>query len=108
MIDLVFVSAFIGVNGVTVMGFVAPLFMFIELVGTMIGNGARNKVSAMIGAGKLEESNRIFSDSLILTGGLTIVIGLLVGILFHSSLELPILWARHSLIRCCLCLVISV
>lgn len=85
MVDLVFISAFIGVNGVTVMGFVAPLLLFIELVGTMIANGARNKVSAMIGAGKLEESNRVFSDSLILTGGLTIIIGLLVGI-FSSGL----------------------
>lgn len=92
MIDLVFVSAFIGVNGVTVMGFVAPLFMFIELVGTMIANGARNKVSAMIGAGKIEESNRVFSDSLILTGGLTIAIGLLVGI-FSSGLA-TVLGAR--------------
>ena len=85
MVDLFFVSAFIGVNGVTVLGFVAPLFLFIELVGTMIANGARNKVSSMIGAGKLEESNRVFSDSLILTAGLTIVIGLIVGI-FSSGL----------------------
>lgn len=80
MIDLFFVSAFIGVNGVTVLGFVAPLFSFIGLIGTLIASGARTKVNSLIGAGKLKESDRVFSDSLTLGTGISIIISLLVGI----------------------------
>ena len=58
MIDLVFISQFIGTDGVTVIGYVSPLIMFFELVGTTISSGARNKVSSLIGAGKQEEADR--------------------------------------------------
>ena len=92
MVDLFFVGAFIGVNGVTVLGFVAPLLMMMELVGTMIANGTRNKASSLIGVGKFKEFNRVFSDSLILTGGSTIAIGLLLGI--FSSVISTVLGAR--------------
>lgn len=77
IIDLVFVSHFIGVDGVTVLGFMSPLIMFFELIGSAVANGARNKVSSMIGAGKLDEANRVFSDSLIMSGGLSAVMTLL-------------------------------
>lgn len=76
IIDLIFVSHFIGVDGVTVLGFMSPLIMFFELIGSAVANGARNKVSSMIGAGKLDEANRVFSDSLILSGGLSILLAL--------------------------------
>jgi len=64
MIDLVFISQFIGTDGVTVIGYVSPLIMLFELVGTTISSGARNKVSSLIGAGKQEEADRAFSGSL--------------------------------------------
>ena len=53
MIDLMFIGKFIGTVGVTVMGYVAPLIMLFELLGTAISSGARNKVSALIGANNL-------------------------------------------------------
>ena len=62
-----------------------PLIMFFELIGSAVANGARNKVSSMIGAGKLEDSNRVFSDSLIMGGGLSILMALLAFI-FCSQL----------------------
>lgn len=77
IIDLVFVSHFIGVDGVTVLGFMSPLIMFFELIGSAVANGARNKVSSMIGAGKLDDANRVFSDSLIMSGGLSVLLSLL-------------------------------
>ena len=76
IIDLIFVSYFIGVDGVTVLGFLSPLIMFFELIGSAVANGARNKVSSMIGAGKLDEANRVFSDSLIMSGGLSLLLAL--------------------------------
>jgi Na+-driven multidrug efflux pump len=77
MIDMVFISSYIGVNGVTVLGFISPLTMFFEVIGSAVANGARNMVSSMIGAGKLDDANRVFSDSLIMSGGLSILLALL-------------------------------
>lgn len=85
MIDLVFVSQFIGIDGVTVLGFMSPLIMFFELIGSAVANGARNKVSAMIGAGKLADANRVFSNSLLMGGGLATIMALLAFI-FSSGL----------------------
>lgn len=77
MIDLVFISNYIGVNGVTVLGFITPLTMFFEVIGSAVANGARIMVSSMIGAGKLGDANRVFSDSLIMSGGLSLLLALL-------------------------------
>ncbi len=85
MIDLFFISTYIGVNGVTALGLVSPLFLFIELIGTLVGNGARTKVNSLIGAGKLKESNRVFSDSLILSGTAAVIIGIIIA-LFSSGM----------------------
>ena len=96
MIDLVFVSQFIGVDGVTVLGFMSPLIMFFELIGSAVANGARNKVSSMIGAGKLNTANRVFSDSLIMSGGLSLLMAVLAFI-FSSGLTF-VLGARDPAI----------
>ena len=77
IIDLFFVSRFIGIDGVTVLGYMSPLIMFFELLGSTVANGARNKVSHLIGAGKLDHANRVFSDSLIMGGGLSILMTVL-------------------------------
>ena len=77
IIDLFFVSWFIGIDGVTVLGYMSPLIMFFELLGSAVANGARNKVSHLIGAGKLDDANRVFSDSLIMGGGLSILMTVL-------------------------------
>ena len=78
MIDLMFIGRFIGPDGVTVMGYVAPLVMLFELIGTAISSGARNKVSVLIGAGKLKEANQAFSGSVIMGCGLSVFTALLV------------------------------
>ncbi len=49
IIDLFFVSQFIGPQGVTVLGYVTPLLMFLELIGSTIANGSRVKVSSLMG-----------------------------------------------------------
>lgn len=68
MIDLVFISQFIGLDGVTVMGYAAPLIMLANLIGNSIANGARIKAAPFLGSGNLVETNRIFSNAVILGG----------------------------------------
>ena len=92
MIDLVFISQFIGAGGVAVIGYVAPLIMLFELIGTAVSSGARNKVSSLIGEGKLEEANRAFSCSIITGCGLSVFFAIQVTI-FCSVVSL-ILGAR--------------
>ena len=78
IMDLLFISQFIGPDGVSVIGYVAPLIMLFELIGTAVSSGARNKVSALIGAGALEDANRAFSCSVIMGGGLSLFTAILV------------------------------
>ena len=68
MIDLIFISQFIGINGVTVMSYIAPLIILLGLIGTSVSNGARIKTAPLFEAGDLFETNRIFSNAVILGG----------------------------------------
>lgn len=80
MIDLFFISQFIGINGVTVMGYVTPLIMLLGLIGTDIANGAKIKTAPFLGAGNLDGANRIFSNALILGGLISLSTSLLITI----------------------------
>lgn len=97
MIDLILIGQFIGPNGVTVMGYVAPLIMLFELIGTAVSSGARNMVSVLIGAGELDEANHAFSGSLIMGGFLSLSAALLASV-FCSFVSL-VLGARDPVIR---------
>ena len=77
VIDLLFVSQFIGPDGVTVIGYTAPLIMFMELIGSAIANGARVKAGPLIGAGDREASNLCFSASLFF--------GIILALVFSGS-----------------------
>ena len=80
MIDLIFISQFIGINGVTVMGYVAPLIMLLGFIGTNVANGARVKTAPFLGAGNLPEANRIFSNAVILGGLISLSTALLIAV----------------------------
>lgn len=94
MVDLIFVSAFFGPMGVSVVGYVGPLIMFYELIGTGISSGARNRVSSLIGAGRLEEANQVYSSSVIL-GTLTSVLMTVLTLVFCTGVA-QILGAREA------------
>lgn len=66
MIDLIFISQFIGPDGVTVMGYVAPLIVLLNFIGTSVSDGARVNTAPFLGSGDLTEANRIFSNAVIL------------------------------------------
>ena len=93
MVDLAFISMFFGPMGVTVIGYVGPLIMLYELVGTGISSGARNKVSSLIGAGRLEEANQVYSSSVILGSGISLFLAILT-IVFCTTVS-QLLGARE-------------
>ena len=66
IVNLTFVSLYTGVGGVTAMGYIAPLILIFEMIGSNLNTGSRNKVFESIGKGDLEEADRAFSTSLIL------------------------------------------
>ena len=81
IIDLVFISQFIGTNGVTVMGYVAPLIMLFEMIGTAVSNGSRSKFSALVGAGELDGASSVFSVAVIAGGIFSLFSALMVFVL---------------------------
>ena len=81
IVDLIFISIFIGTSGVTVMGYVAPLIMLFELIGTDISSGARNKASSLLGAGKIDEAVSAFTASVVIGGGAALFAAVTVGVL---------------------------
>ena len=85
VIDLVFIGKFIGTEGVTVIGYVAPLIIVMELIGSTIGNGAKAKVSHAIGAGDVEEAEEIFSSAVIFGTLLGVLLSVLT-IIFCSGI----------------------
>ena len=84
IIDLMFTSLFIGPAGVTVMGYVSPLIMLFEFIGTDISSGSRNKASSLLGAGNLDEVNKVFSASVASGGILSLTTALVVCVLCSS------------------------
>ena len=68
MIDLIFISQFIGIDGVTVMGYVAPLILLMDFIGNNVANGSKIKAAPFIGAGNFVDANRIFSTAVIMGG----------------------------------------
>ena len=68
IVDSVFISLFIGSAGVTSIGYVSPLIMLFEFIGTDISSSSRNKASSLLGAGSLNDVNKVFSS--VAAGGL--------------------------------------
>jgi len=85
MIDMVFVSQFLGVGAVTVLGYVGPLILMFELIGILIGTGTRTKTAELVGEGSMEEANKAFSSSLISGGGIAIIAVLIVAVLHTQT-----------------------
>ncbi len=64
MIDLIFISQFIGINGVTVMGYVAPLIMLLGFIGTNVANGARAKLHLFLEPETFQKPTEFFQTPL--------------------------------------------
>lgn len=96
IVDLMFISLFIGTSGVTVMGYVSPLIMILGLIGSCIATGSRIKVSPLLGAGKIDEANVVFSASITLGLAVSIITAIVIGV-FCSEVSL-ILGAKDPLI----------
>ena len=97
MMDLMFVSLFIGPDGVAVIGYVAPLIILFELIGTAVSSGTRNRVSPIIGSGDLAAANRAFSCSIIMGCGLALFSAVLVAA--FCSFVSTVLGARDPVIH---------
>ena len=80
MIDLIFISQFIGISGVTVMGYVAPLIILLNFIGSSVSDGARVNTAPFFGSGDLAEANSIFSNAVILGGGISFSTALFIAV----------------------------
>jgi len=62
-IDAIFISIALGVQGLTSVSLVAPVFVTVFGLGVMIGEGGGSKYAANMAVGKLEKANAFFTLS---------------------------------------------
>ena len=72
--DAAVIGNFLGVKAVGAYGMVWPVVFFFGLIAGVIGGGTRNLYAGLVGQGKTEEANRVFTLSFIGTFVLSIII----------------------------------
>ena len=84
IIDLYFIGHYIGSDGLAVISYIVPLITFFELIGNILGNGSRARVSYLVGAGDMEQANQVFSTSTLAGAGISTLFSLLTYILMPA------------------------
>ena len=73
LVDGVIIGQFLGVDSIAAFGIISPLLTAFSLFGAIISSGARNRFTRLVGAGKIEEAQKMFSLSFILSVGVSTV-----------------------------------
>lgn len=73
LVDTFFVSAGMGANGIAALNLAIPVYNLVHGTGLMLGMGGATKYSIYHGIGETGEGNRVFANSLILTGVFTVL-----------------------------------
>lgn len=99
VVDGFFVSNFVGKTAFAAVNFIMPFLMILGTVGFMFGTGGSALVSKLMGEGRKEKANRVFSLIFYTTLIVSIVISL-VGILFLRPVA-SFLGAEGALLENC-------
>ncbi len=80
IVDGFFISNFVGESAFTGVNLIFPVLMIIAALGFMFGAGGSALTAKMLGEGKPERANKIFSMIVYFTGIIGIIVSLLVSI----------------------------
>ena len=78
LIDGVIIGQFLGVDSMAAFGLVSPVIIVFSLIGAVIASGARNRFTMLIGSGDLEGAKGVFTLSMLLGTGLSVLLMILV------------------------------
>ncbi|MDO4324820.1 MAG: MATE family efflux transporter [bacterium] len=85
--DTFFVSKGLGTNGLTALNLAIPVYNFIHGTGLMLGMGGATRFSVCKSQRKLDEINRIYTNTIYLAAVLSVVFAL-IGFAFSKQLAL--------------------
>ena len=91
IIDTFFIARFIGTIGVGALSIALPVQMIVLAVGGAMGVGGGSIISRRLGAGRVEEANKVYSNVL----GIVILFSI-VGVVLGVSLLTPLLYLFGS------------
>ena len=94
LVDGAVIGNFLGMDAVAAYGMMWPAFLICALFGAVIAGGTRNLYTSLVGQGKIDEANSVFTVAHALNMVLSLVIVLLVWIFPDRIAEL--LGARGS------------
>ncbi len=99
VVDGVFVSNFVGKTPFTAINLIMPVYMLLGAIGFMVGTGGSALVSKLLGEGKTEKANSVFSlliyASLIVGAAISLIV-----FIFIEPLS-RLLGAEGEMLDCC-------
>ena len=87
LVDGVIIGQCLGVDSIAAYGLISPLMFIFVLFGSIISSGSRNKFTRLVGEGKLDEANGIFSLSWVLAVGLALIC-MVLAIIFSEQISI--------------------
>lgn len=85
--DTFFVSKGLGTNGLTALNLAIPVYNFIHGTGLMLGMGGATRFSVCKSQGKVDEVNRIYTNTIYLAAAFSVIFAL-IGFAFSKQLAL--------------------
>ena len=85
MVDGYFIEKFVGDLAIGAVNLYMPVICLLIAIGIMLGTGANAKMVRKVGEGKKEEASRIFSNTIIFSIVISIIISL-IGIIFANPI----------------------
>ena len=87
LIDGVIIGQCLGVDSIAAYGLISPLMFVFVLFGAIISSGSRNRFTKLVGEGKLDEANGIFSLSWVLAVGMALICMVLI-LIFSEQISI--------------------
>ena len=78
LIDGVIIGQCLGVESMAAFGLVSPVLIFFSLCGAIVASGARNRFTMMIGSGDVEGARGIFTLSMLMSVGMSVLLMMIV------------------------------
>ena len=73
VIDGVIIGRCLGMRSMAAYGLVSPLLVFFSLFGSIVATGARNQFTLLLGKGRLRDAQGIYSLSLLISDGFSLL-----------------------------------
>lgn len=85
IVDGMFIEKYVGPYAMSAVNLYYPVISVLLAIGTMLGTGGNALIVKLLGEGEKEEANRVFSMIILVSAGISVLIGVL-GIVFANPM----------------------